>query len=62
VQQPQRTEPTGLDPYRPADLRQQPLSIRMPLDGKEKSTEQAEAPAARTKGPKRPGASVGCHL
>jgi hypothetical protein len=35
VQQPQRTEPTGLDPHRPADLRQRPLTTCVPLDGQE---------------------------
>jgi hypothetical protein len=35
VQQPQRTEPTELDPHRPADLRQRPVTTFLPLDGKE---------------------------
>ena len=36
MQQPQRTEPTALDPHRLADLRQRPLTTSVPLDGKEK--------------------------
>jgi hypothetical protein len=36
VQQPQRTELTPLDPRWPADLRQQPSTTPLPLDGKEK--------------------------
>ena len=38
VQQPQRTEQTGIDPHRPTDLRLRPPTTFPRLDGKEKVT------------------------